>query len=202
MKSMEKMMFGLIIGLVLLSTLALAQAGNSHGSGIAEGRTLVESNVECAGLTDEQFESIGDYFMEQMHPGEAHEMMDEMMGGEGSEGLKQMHIQMAERLYCNEDDGGMTNMMGSGGMMNMMGSGMMGNNMMGSSLWGGSWGFWSIIGMLFWIALLAALVLLIVWLYKGVTGNTADSALDILRSRYAKGELTKEQYESMKRELG
>jgi len=56
-----------------------------------------------------------------MHPGEAHEMMDQMMGGEGSESLKQAHINIARRIYCNENVGGMM-----GGNM-MAGRGMMGN---------------------------------------------------------------------------
>ena len=38
-----------------------------------------------------------------MHPGESHEIMDKMMDGEGSEALRQVHINMARRLYCNEN---------------------------------------------------------------------------------------------------
>src|SRR3989339_2259188 len=89
-----------------------------------ETKRLIDSGISCNNLTNEQLEEMGDYYMEQMHPGEAHEIMDKMMGGEGSESLKQTHIQMAKGIYCNEDINGMM----SGGMMNMM----MGNNMMGS----------------------------------------------------------------------
>ena len=164
--------------------------------------------------------------MEQMHPGEAHETMDEMMGGEGSESLKQIHINMARFFYCGESgamSSGMMNMMmgrgmmGSSGMMNsnygnMMGDGyankgyggmMMGTNMMGSSFGGGSWWLFSVVGMLFWIALLIALILLIIWLYKKMIGKATNegSALEVLKKRFAKGEITKKEFESMKKEV-
>ncbi len=186
---MKKLLLFTIVVLLLSMSIVYAHEHNSE-----EAKQLIDSEVDCDELSNEQLESVGEYYMEQMHPGEAHELMDDMMGGEGSDSLKQMHIQMARRLYCNEDVGGM---MGLGGMMNMMGS-----NMMGGLIWGGSWGLWSIIGILFWIALFAALILLIIWLYKGITGKTTDSALDILKKRYAKGEITKKQYGSMKGELG
>ena len=108
-------------------------------------------------------------------------------------------------MYCGED--GMMNSGGMMGMVNMMGgqniqSGMM-QGMMGSSLWGGSWGLWNVIGLLFWIALLVALILLIIWLYKKITRKTIHegSALEILKKRFARGEVTKKQFEEMKREL-
>src|SRR3989344_4244389 len=99
-------------------------------------KKIIDAKTPCSQLTEAQLESIGDYLMEQMHPGEAHEQMDKMMGGEGSESLRLMHIAMAKRIYCNDYSGmadyGFMGMMGngmmSGGMMNMM----MGGNMMGS----------------------------------------------------------------------
>ncbi len=195
---MRKVLFAMMV--VLLLSISLVSA---HEHNFDETKQLIDSGVSCDKLTDEQLEAIGEYYMEQMHPGEAHEMMDQMMGDEGSESLKQMHIQMAKRLYCNEDvggmmGGGMMNMMGSGGMMNMMVS-----NMMGGSFGGGLWWLWSIVGMLFWIALLVALILLIIWLYKKVTGQTTNdgSALEILKKRFAKGEITKKEFESMKKRI-
>ena len=139
--------------------------------------------------------------MEQMHPGEAHELMDEMMGGEGSDSLKQMHIQMAKRLYCNEDVSGM---MGSGGMVGMMPM-MMGNNMVGSGMMGnypayyGYNNFWNILWMVFLIGAIA----LIIWLIYKFTKKREESEtpISILQKRYAKGEISKKQFEEMKKEL-
>ncbi|MBU0963168.1 MAG: hypothetical protein KKD48_04665 [Nanoarchaeota archaeon] len=93
------------------------------------------------------------------------------------------------------------NMMGSGGIMNMM----MGNNIMDSgsiNMMGGSRWLWGIVGMLFWIAVLVALILLIIWLYRNIIGKTkSESALEILKKRFAEGKITKKQYESMKKEV-
>lgn len=180
--------------LILLLSVGLVSASGDHN--LEEAKQLIDSEISCDTLSDEQLESIGEYYMEQMHPGEAHEMMDKMMGGEGSDSLKQMHIQMAKRIYCNEDVNGMMSggmMMGTGGMMNMM----------GGSFGGGSMWLWSIVGILFWIALLVVLIFLIVWLYKKVTGQAtnSNSALEILKKRFAKGELSKKEFESMKKEI-
>jgi len=105
----------LILAIFLLGIVAVL-AQESHDSEIEEGKKLVKSKTSCGKLSDEQLEAIGDYYMEQMHPGESHELMDTMMGGEGSASLKQVHITMAKRLYCNENIG-MGSMMGGYGMM-------------------------------------------------------------------------------------
>src|SRR3989338_697642 len=93
-------MFTILIFSMLLLGMSLVSA---HKPDFGETKQLIDSGISCDKLTDEQLESIGDYYMEQMHPGEAHEMMDQMMGGEGSESLRQVHINMAKRLYCNEN---------------------------------------------------------------------------------------------------
>lgn len=89
-------------------------ADNKMTKELAEAKQIIDARVSCDKLTDDQFEALGEYYMEQMHPGEAHERMDRMMGGEGSERLRQMHIHMGKRMYCY------------GYSMGMMG-GMMGN---------------------------------------------------------------------------
>lgn len=91
---------------------------------------------------------------------------------------------------------------GMGGMMGNMG-GMMGN-------FGGFFNpLGAILSLVFWALIVAGGVLLVVWLVRSLTGvsptptaTTGPSALDVLKMRYAKGEITKEQFEEMKRDLG
>ncbi|MBI2661331.1 SHOCT domain-containing protein [Candidatus Woesearchaeota archaeon] len=181
---------------IFLFGIAAVLAQESHDSEIEEGKGLVESKISCDKLSNEQLEAIGDYYMEQMHPGEAHEIMDNMMGGEGSESLKQFHINMAKTIYCGESGG----MMGSGGMigmMNMMGGGMMGSYPSGYSYANGYWNT-------FWISLFAAVIFLIAWIIHrfGVKKAASETPLNILRKRFAKGEITKKEFEGMKKEIG
>ena len=187
----------ILILVIFLFGIAAVLAQESHDSEIEEGKKLVESRTSCDKLSDEQLEAIGDYYMEQMHPGEAHEIMDNMMGGEGSESLKQVHINMAKRLYCNDNVYIGYGMMGSGGMMNMMGRGMMGSYP--ASYDYSNYGYWNI----FWILLFAAVIFLMVWtIHRFVIKKTAsETPLNILQKRYAKGEINKKQFEEMKKEL-
>jgi len=184
----------ILILIIFLLIIVAVLAQESHDSEIEEGKKLVESKISCDKLSYEQLEAIGDYYMEQMHPGEAHEMMDQMMGGEGSESLKQVHINMAKRLYCNEDAYIGYGMMG-GGMMNMMGSGMMGNY----PTYYGYNSFWNIL----WTVFLIGAVALILWLIYKFTkkGKESETPINILQKRYAKGEINKKQFDEMKKEL-
>src|SRR3989338_3332270 len=181
----------LILAMFLLGVAAVL-AQESHDSEIEEGKKLVESKTSCGKLSNEQLEAIGDYYMEQMHPGESHGLMDNMMGGEGSESSKQVHINMAKRLYCNENVYIGYGMMGSGGMMNMMGN-------YPASYDYSNYGYWNI----FWILLFAAVIFLIVWIIHrfGMKRTASETPLNILRKRFAKGEITKKEFEDMKKEL-
>jgi len=132
--------------LLLLFLILSAALVSAHGEEtFAEAEEIIKAKVACESLTDNQLEVIGDYYMGQMHPGEAHEAMDEMMGGEGSKSLMQMHINMGKSFYCGEHEGmssGMmsmmmgrgTGMMGSEETINMMGGKNMAYGMMGSGM--------------------------------------------------------------------
>jgi putative membrane protein len=78
--------------------------------------------------------------------------------------------------------------------------------MMWSGLEGMGWG-WIGLGMvhmlLFWVLVILGIVVLARWLAGGPRmDDERPRAIDILKSRYAKGELTREQFEQMKREIG
>jgi putative membrane protein len=183
--------------LLFVSLILILAAGASftHGADFNETKKLIDSNISCDKLNESQLEEIGDYYMEQMHPGSEHEMMDKMMGGEGSARLEQMHISMARRLYCNETG------FWAGGMFPMSGGGMMGYGMMDGSLMGGSWGFLGILGLVFWILVIIVLILVAFWLYRKITSRESGSAIDILKRRYAGGQITKKEFEKMKKEI-
>lgn len=90
----------LVVALLVLPFVA------AHGAeSFAQAQSLIAQNASCSTLSEEQLEMIGDYYMEQMHPGEAHEMMDAMHGGEGSLELGQMHTAMARNIYCDGKSG-------------------------------------------------------------------------------------------------
>lgn len=140
----------------------------AHEHNLEEVEQIIKDKVPCEELTEEQLESIGEYYMEQMHPGEAHDIMDEMMGGEGSESLKQVHINMARSFYCGESSAmsaNMMNMMMGRESIGMMGSGRMMGNMMSNYRIYRSNFIW-VIEILIIIALVLLIVLLIRKLQK------------------------------------
>jgi len=85
---------------------------------------------------------------------------------------------------------------------------MTGNNMMGDwSLGGGSSMF---LMPFFWILILIGIVLLIVWLGNQASGTSfsgpaatsgGKTAIEILKERYARGEIDKQEFEEKKRDL-
>ncbi|MDO8508654.1 MAG: hypothetical protein Q7S27_03130 [Nanoarchaeota archaeon] len=111
----------LISIILILSFIASAHTEEDF----AKAGELIKQKISCNQLSDEQLELIGEYYMEQMHPGELHEIMDERMGGEGSETLKQIHINIAKSFYCGESSFMSRGMMNT--MMGRSGYGMMGN---------------------------------------------------------------------------
>ncbi|MHB0912099.1 MAG: SHOCT domain-containing protein [Armatimonadota bacterium] len=57
-----------------------------------------------------------------------------------------------------------------------------------------------LIGLIVWLLILGGLVYLVVWLIRRFAAPH-ESALDVLSKRYARGEIDREEYERMKREL-
>ena len=57
---------------------------------------------------------------------------------------------------------------------------------------------------LFWVVIIAAIVLLAKWMFAGssrIDLPRGKSALDILKERYARGEIGKDEFEEKKRDL-
>ena len=86
----------------------------------------------------------------------------------------------------------------------MMGPGMMGGWHMGQGMMGYGYGFNWIAAVLQTILFVVFLGLIIFGVYYFIGGSHpkfSERSLDILKERYAKGEITNEEYDRIKREL-
>lgn len=74
-------------------------------------------------------------------------------------------------------------------------------NELGHGWW---WGAGILHMVLYWGVIIAAVVLLVKWLASNGSGSTdgAETPLEILKKRYARGEIGKEEFEQRKRDIG
>ena len=166
---------------------------------------LNNKTITCSQLKDADFEKIGEYFMGQAIGDTSrhiamNEMMKSMMGEQGEE---QMHIVWGKRgSGCETSSQGtgfmpMMQMMMGGGGNPMMGTG--GNNMMSG------WNGFGILGwipmLLFWVLLILGVVALFRYLGKSGQHDGSKTPLEILKERYAKGEIDKKEFEYKKKDL-
>jgi len=179
-----------------------------------EGKNFLDSlsnkTVTCSQLTDADFEKIGEYFMGQSIGDTSrhiamNEMMKSMMGELGEE---QMHTAWGKRgsncdtsaAFPSESIGFMPMMMG--GWSSPSGFNQSNNPMMnfGFTPFGG---FGWIFMILWWVLIIIGIVALIKWLTSQSHGthDHAKSALDILKERYAKGEIDKKEFEEKRKDL-
>lgn len=211
---MKNIIYGfLILALALGPVIPPAQSDDGHNRSIAvviseiiESQNVSsQSELSCDFVTNDQFDALGDAVMQAMiGDDEAHEVMDNMMGGEGSESLRSMHMAMGQRyLGCGEGQFSTMGMMGA--MMSMMGGSWRGGDgfMMGNfySPWGMT-GLGGIGMLLIWVIVIVGIVLLVKWLAgQQSMQSKGTSALDILKERYAKGEINKEEFEVKKKDI-
>ncbi|VVB54678.1 Uncharacterised protein [uncultured archaeon] len=184
-----------MMGGVQVTAKEVNQTKQEEAEGLEIWTKLQSREILCGNLTDEQYELLGEYFMGQS-AGDYHaamnKRMQQMMGETGEE---QMHISMGKQYSgCNQT------------------AYIQGNWNSGPMMTGGTWpgmmgyGSYGILGLIWiglWVLVLMGLVVLIIWLYKKTSGKTlGQTPIEILGARYAKGELTKKQYEDMKKEMG
>lgn len=211
-----------LVSFVAPAALAGAQAEDHTAAAEAVGKKVWDAlqvkEKDCADLTEEDYEFLGEYFMGQM-TGDAHVAMNQMMVSMmGEEGEEQMHAVMGRRLSgCDTTAAYPANGVGFMPMMVMM-------NMMGGRYYGG--GNWSnfmnfsdtnnmmgfgfgpsflfvgwIFAVLWHVLIIVGIVVLIKWLFGKMGGSASSSALNILKERYAKGEISKQEFEEKKKEL-
>lgn len=192
---------------------ANVKGDKSHGrpleevlEAIRQSQGIIEDEpIDCAQVTDEQFEELGEAFMSIMHPDpQEHALMDRMMGGEDSETLSAMHKMMGARyLGCFK-----------GGMFDETMPGMMGGWMMSP---GRGWGRWGMMnfgygrgmmhygfgGIFMWIILLVIIVFVVYFIIHATKSRTPgkEIPLEVLKKRYAKGEITKDEFQRIKKDL-
>lgn len=208
---MTKNLLVLAVAIILLISLFLlpvvAQRNNTDAGERFQGRELWnelrEGDVSCDDLSREDFRNLGEYFMERM-TGQQHEFMDRMMVQMmGEESEEQMHVVIGGRysgcdLNTNFSQGNafflpLTRMMGGGD-----------GSMMGGWNWMGGIGlFGGFMMILFWLLPILGIVVLVRYL----TGATPPAKggektpIDILKERYAKGEINKQEFEEKKKDL-
>lgn len=76
--------------------------------------------------------------------------------------------------------------------------------MWGDYGWGWGMGFGMISVVLFWVLVILGIVILVKWIAAGTSGAgqlPAKTALDILKERYARGEIGREEFEQKKRDI-
>ena len=98
----------------------------------------------------------------------------------------------------------MGGMMGPGFMgWGTTGQGPMGPGMMTGRgwMWGFGMGLGGLVMLAFWGALIVGVVLVIRTLSGGHRGRWHGTPIDVLKRRYAAGEITREQYEQMRKDL-
>src|SRR3990167_4818960 len=165
--------------------------------------------IACADLSNEQFGVLGEYFMGQM-AGKSHAAMNAMMiQMHGEDGEEQIHIVTGKRLSgCNTLAAFPAESLSWMPMMNMMwGKGLspfnnnLTNNMMNFGF-GVMGGFGWVFMIFWWVLIIAGIVYFVKWLIKqSGGGNSGNSALDILKERYARGEINKQEFEEKSREI-
>ena len=87
----------------------------------------------------------------------------------------------------------------------MMGGGIMYGGMMGNWNWGGNpWGW--LLMLVFWVLVIGGVAAIVIWAISRThptdsgAGNRQD-AMEILKQRYARGEIDREQFEQIRRDL-
>jgi hypothetical protein len=165
-----------VAGGLLIGTGAAFADNDGHGKSIEQVEAQIRADlglkaderIDPGKVPPELLEELGDAVMGTIHPDpEQHEWMDRMMGGEGSESLAAAHRWMGYRYLSG----------GYGGGFGMMGGGMMGGGMMGP----GTMGRWGMMGN-----------------PRVPYGSSPyNSPEDIVKRRYAAGEINRRQYQQM-----
>lgn len=204
------------VGGTLVNAQTTSSINNHTASEEAKGKEILQrlqnKQISCQNLANDDYEKLGEYFMGQM-AGSSHEAMNQMMQQMmGQNGEEQMHIALGKRSSGCDTNASFPSGYGLPMMWWMMGSAFApwsfggtkggGNPMMGYGGWGG-FGFGWVFMIIFWILIILGVVALVRYL-GGTKQSSTDkdkTPLEILKERYAKGEINKKEFEEMKKDL-
>ncbi len=212
----------MVIGVLLVPSLASASVAQEEQAGSRALGELESGKLRCAEVSGSEFDHIGEYVMGRMFGSpRAHEAMNNMMSimmGASSE--QQMHEAMGRRFAgCGGGQlpAGFGRMMGAVNAMGMMGGGMMGGANQGGRSYGGygsmmgGYGYRSSINTsdegfdgpsaAAMVGVMAVLIGAVALAFFLLARRRPGGSLDTLKRRYARGELSAEEYQERKRLL-
>lgn len=170
-------------------------------------RQLQDETQACTDLNDESFAVLGEYFMGQMM-GNSHAAMNAMMiQAHGEDGEEQIHIVMGKRLSgCDASATFIDSVGGWMPMMQMMLGGWSGSNGFGSGSMmniGRLAGFGWLFLIILWALVIIGIIAIAKWFLEQFSSHNRqeESALKILKIRYAKGEIDKQEFEQRKKDV-
>jgi len=193
------------------ATVSDGHTAREEAEGKAVWEKLQTKELACKDVSDDNFGTLGEYFMGQMM-GDSHEVMNNMMiQMMGEQGEEQMHVVMGKRLSgCDTSAAFPSQGIGFMPMMQMMMGGWssptglnQGSNAMMNFGFMPFGGFGWIFMILWWVLIIAGIVALIKWFMAQSHGSPghAKSPLEILKERYAKGEIDRKEFEDKKKDL-
>lgn len=156
------------------------------------------ASIDISKVTSAKLEELGDSVMEKVIGNTAvHDRMDIALGGDGSASLTNVHIRVGYDYLAGIPITMMT-FMGASGMMGGYGYFASNNNLTGFNGMMGSYGWiWMIIGLLGVIVLISGGIYLLTHSTRNHGFESDHQALSIVKERYAKGEITREEYSAM-----
>jgi len=194
-----------VMFLIVGATLWAQEEGHGRAASVIIDEIKQNQGVASLSLIDADqvnpalLEELGDAVMGLMIGDERqHQWMDEMLGGEGSEQLASTHRWIGYNYLRNN------------GNLSTWGPHMMGNRNLnwpnrdwgyssgGMMGWSGNWWGWIVITV---IIIVIVVVLVALFLALQVKSKGSHDALDILRSRYAEGKISREEYQQISKEL-
>lgn len=209
---MNKLIGTLLVASMLVITSPLIASAQS-GNGLTIYQNVLMGKTKCANLSNGDFLAVGDYVLKQVPESQRASLNIYINQYKGTMNDTDFSTMMGKIFTGCEIPTAAGNMMNGG-----VNSGAVAANAIAGGLansYGGYIGMMSGIGMIFslisYVIGLIIFILIAKFLWRLFGGkkemvnlvkmNTGESATDILKERYAKGEISTEEYEEKRKEL-